>query len=219
MSTSLGGWARVCAVSALVCVVWLARLLHRDVVMCRDELTTVSEPVGWRTWPVVAKDAPYTIEGTKRNCVGHGLQCGLTNTELRTPNLCPRGGVSLDGYFNGSIYQSTTDIVLRESNGTTVASGLQHTPPTDAEAKFIVAFRPHRSFAHPVFVHVASLFEAVVLTALLTGMAAVALSTKRDPERARSRVRSITILAFVVFGVLLAGAALSACLDELASFS
>jgi hypothetical protein len=118
----------------------LALVLHDHVVACHAELSTVWEPSGWRSWPLEMGLGTYTVEGEPLMVK---YQLGLIETDLRDPGLCPRGGVSLDGWFvhgpQPSMYRSRSELRLRRGDGVWVVSGLDPTPPQ--KEVFIVAFR------------------------------------------------------------------------------
>jgi hypothetical protein len=187
---ALAAWASGCIAVALVFGTALALIAPPDFVLCRDELRRVPEPADWRAWPVLADLGGYGIEGKRVNCVGHGLQCGLAGTELRNKRLCPRSGVSLDAWFNGSIYQSKSDIHLRGSKGTFVVSGHEAiaeeggTPATPAEERFVVAFREPAAIAHPAFERLGT--EMLSLTSLgaIVGVAVAGARARRLLTRA-----------------------------------
>jgi hypothetical protein len=141
---SLRGWA----IAATGLGLFFAALLSctvRGVAECNAELRVVAEPRDWRSWPELRDLGGYRVEG-ERLMQKYGL--GMRNTELRDDALCPRGGVSLDGWFSGgpdpSYMRTAAEVHLRALDGTFVASAAaQHGPaePALTEEKFVVAFR------------------------------------------------------------------------------
>ncbi|MGH7328461.1 MAG: hypothetical protein ACREJX_08935, partial [Polyangiaceae bacterium] len=125
----------------------------RDATWCRgDALEALAVPATWSSFSLLPKLGGFEIESERGDCVGHGIQCGMIDTELRDAHVCPREGVSLDAYFDGDIYQSAGDISLRETAGTFVATSHSSMTPGAAETP-VVAFRraPHGArltFAH-----------------------------------------------------------------------
>jgi hypothetical protein len=184
--------------------------MDRDIVVCRQELVAAPEPSDWRSWPVVPDLGGHVIAGNLGDCVGHGLLCGKVSAELRSPELCPRAGVSLDGWFTGSIYQHDYDVSVRESNGTFVVTGNceKGMGPACAGAGFehgkeifLAAFRRHGGVARPVFVHtwverIVLLFAptlSVLLVAAVRARRAIRRAAEyRDTSRYRSGTRDAT---------------------------
>lgn len=177
-------WAVWCAGFALVVVVALSVLAGRDVVFCRNDLGTVPEPAGWRSWPILPKLGGFRIKASS-DC--YGGVCTLSNTKLGTSDLCPPGGLSLDKWFRDR--ERRSDIALRESHGIYVAAGEKdrsHGPV--APEVFLVAFRRHTTIVHPVFKHAwvmpVSLFLLVVLAFMIAiGRKALLLLRRRHRYR------------------------------------
>jgi hypothetical protein len=176
-------WVIACVVAALVLGAALFSMMNRDLVACRNDLVEVPEPEGWRAWPILPDLGGYRIESEPGACVGHGLQCGMIETELRNASLCPRGGVSLDGWFDGNIYQSPSEIALRESNGTFVAAGHSGMSPSDEE-RFVIAFRPRTGPPHLVFQHLRVAGACLVLALALLRLLAGGFKARRLVRRA-----------------------------------
>lgn len=157
----------------------LLAIVGRYLVFCDTELVTVSEAPGWERWRTLQDLGPFTLVGERGPCVGHGIQCGLSETELRNAHVCPRCGVSLDAWYGPrGIYGSPRDISLREHEGTyaVVAREVDGSDP-----KLVVAFEREKSFmrpslgAHPT--------EALFLSLALGVLAVGALVARRDERR------------------------------------
>jgi len=154
-------WVAILALWAVLLGTLMACLAVGDDIVCHQRLRPVQEPAGWHTWPVVPKLGPYSISGDAVNCVGHGLLCGRANTELRDDQLCPQGGISLDAWFEGSIYRYELDLKAQASDGTMVISsppaadngGLAKSQFTEEERVFIVAFQRDVGGTYHLFRH------------------------------------------------------------------
>jgi hypothetical protein len=146
---------------------------------CNAELEIVPEPSDWRGWPKLADLGGYRIDGLTMDM---RYQNGSPETELRDDGLCPRGGVSLDRWFDfesrPGYRRIKEDVSLSGSGETRVASAVQvDRPSTDTvvEPTFIVAFRRNagwrlrfesslaRDFAAAFGVGVLGIFAAAAL--------------------------------------------------------
>lgn len=138
MKRPLLGIALGCGIMGCILAALLSSIVASDVVRCRSELRALPEPAGWRGFPILDNLGGYHVAGERGPCVGHGIQCGMRNAELRFEGVCPREGLSLRSWFDeNGIYASASDIRLRASEGTFVASSLR-----GKEERYIGAFRP-----------------------------------------------------------------------------
>jgi hypothetical protein len=164
------------------------RLSGGEIVSCRTVLSTVAEPPDWRSWPPLPALGGYQLASRRGGCVGHGALCGLVDTELRDDGLCPRSGVSLDGWFTGSIYQYESDILLRGRDGLFVAAGHTTTypPPPPSKETFLVAFRRQETLPRLTFARRSSFLVVPALTTpLLALLAGLARSAKLRSRKRR----------------------------------
>jgi hypothetical protein len=132
-------WLLLAAALAALAAGALALIVSKSIVVCDAELSTTTKPDRWQGWPVEEGLGGFEIDG-RTMIFKYGL--GLEDTELRDPGLCPRGGVSLDGWFVGgpqpNIYRSQREIRLRREGGVWVVSGIDRMAPE--KEVFIVAF-------------------------------------------------------------------------------
>jgi hypothetical protein len=134
----LDRWTLSAAVLAVTTAGALALALSSSVVTCDAVLVRVPEPACWRAWPVEDGLGGFSIEGEP---LMRKYNLGLFATELRDPGLCPRGGVSLDGWFASgpqpSMHRTRAEIRLRRAGDVWVASGQAM---ESASEDFVTAF-------------------------------------------------------------------------------
>ena len=184
-------WAAICGQFAIMFAAGLFLAIKGDAVMCSAKLVSLPEPAGWRAWQKLEGMGGYVVEHESVNCVGHGIQCGLVDTELREVDLCPRSGVSLDSFFNGSIYQGEFDLSLFASSGVTVVShhnGMQFEGkdqgPTPDDETFLAAFRRQKTITHPAFQNVGPMWLSASFAIALIGLVFSGISARRELLRA-----------------------------------
>ena len=174
--------ARTSAVLMGVLGVILAVLVTKNVVLCNAELVPVTDARGWRTWPVLPGLGPFTLAHESSPCVPHRQACGLSETELRDPGVCPRCGVSLDAWYEPrGVHGKLDDIELRAHDD--VYAVVVRQPP-EATETLVVAFTREVHFRRPGLAgrSIESLFLALGLGALAVGAALA----RRYHRRARA---------------------------------
>jgi hypothetical protein len=77
----------VCTAMCAVYAGLLTRALVRDVLVCDGVLHAVPKPSGWRAWPLLPNGGGYHM---------HLLGLHTSEEELRSDDLCPEGGLSID---------------------------------------------------------------------------------------------------------------------------
>ena len=189
-------WAKRCALLAVVIASLLAIVVARNLVVCDGALEPMSGAPGWETWSVLPGLGPFTLAAEHEPCVGHHVQCGLSETELRDPQLCPRCGVSLDAWYGPrGIYGTPQDIELREHGGTYAVVA------RDSSAKspqLVVAFTRQTGVARPALATRTT--EAFFLAVALLVLAGGAFVARRERRRLhafedRTRFRPATVEA------------------------
>lgn len=182
----------------------------RDTTFCKgDELRIVPVPPAWASFTALPGLGGYDITGEEVSCIGHGIQCGLIDTELHDPKVCPREGVTLDAYFDGDIYQSTGDIRLYESGGTFVATSHSSMTRADPE-KPVVAFVRVPHDARLVFRHAHPKLRAEVFAWVLLLLVAGVSASMRFQRAERHDAAGVFARVTALGGVL---AVIGACVD------
>ncbi len=187
-------WAKHCALLAAVLASLLSIIVTQNLVVCDAALAPTSGAPGWETWSVLPGLGPFTLAAEHEPCVGHHVQCGLSETELRDPQLCPRCGVSLDAWYGPrGIYGTERDIEVRERAGAYAVVARESTakPP-----QLVAAFTRKTGLARPALA--ARTTEAFFLALALLVLAVGAFVARRARRRMhafedRTRFRPATV--------------------------
>ena len=169
-------------------VVLLLAIVLGNLVLCDAELVPVPAPTGWEHWPTLPGLGPFTLTGEREPCVGHHIQCGLSETELRDRRVCPRCGVSLDAWYGPrGIYGTARDVELRVHEGTYAVVARESEL---SEPKLVVAFEREKSFTRPSLSRhpTEAFFVALALVVLAAG-AVVAWRAERRAVALEDRAR------------------------------